>query len=135
MDHITGIEIFNPSLGFAESAPLRMALAQPMVGMLNAQANLLSTFNTSAERWINRRREDAEAARDTLDRMAGCRDLTDFMGIYGDWVQGNMQRMSDDLAALGEQAQALYACGMAGAQRVEEQAKQAAEQMPQAIAA
>jgi len=135
MEQITGTDAFNPSVGFAETAPLRSAMAQPVLAMLNAQANMFATLNHTAANWVTRRREEAESARDAVEKLANCRDANEFMSAYGDWMQGTMQRLSDDLAMLGEHAQALYGSGVAGSRQVAEAAEQAAEQTPHAVAA
>jgi hypothetical protein len=135
MDQITRTDAFNPSVGFAETAQLRSAMAQPVVAMLNAQAGMLAALNDAAANWVTRRREEAEAARDTVEKLAGCRDANEFMSLYGEWMRGTMQRLSDDLGMLGEQAQALYAGSVANTRQVEEAGERAAEQAPHAVAA
>ena len=65
---------------------------------MEAQAALFNHVDMLARRWLERRREALDAARESLEEMRHCRDLAEIFRIQQDWLRGSMQRIGSDFS-------------------------------------
>ena len=76
------------------------ALAQSAESWLAAQAELLASIETLSQDWLRRRREDIDAARDTVQRLSECREPSDIFRVQQDWLAGAIKRAQSDISAV-----------------------------------
>jgi len=86
------------------------SLTWPLEQWLQFQAELLKIADPGLTDWLNRRRDGTTAMLQTLERLAGCRDLGEAMSIQSDWIGGAMKRLGLDAQAVIEQALAVAQC-------------------------
>ncbi len=79
----------------------------PIEAWLRCQAGLLDAAMPVANGWIERRREGANAAFDTFERLARCGDLQEAASIQRDWLEGSVKRLNADLHAIADHAVAV----------------------------
>ena len=84
----------------SDRIPLGSAFAQSAESWLAAQAELLASIETLSQDWLRRRREDIDAARDTVQRLSECREPTDIFRVQQDWLAGAMKRAQSDITAV-----------------------------------
>jgi hypothetical protein len=63
---------------------------------LETQAELLREMNELAQNWTERRREDLDAAQQSMERM---REFADHMRMQQEWIVGSMRRWATDVEA------------------------------------
>ncbi|HZB90556.1 MAG TPA: phasin family protein [Stellaceae bacterium] len=71
---------------------------------VESQTRMFEHFDEVARRWLDRRREALDAARQSFEEMRNTADLGELMRIQQDWVIGSMQRFAADMAEFGTAA-------------------------------
>jgi hypothetical protein len=116
---------FGEFPGF-DSPAMRMA-SQPFDAWLRWQSQVLGAAGPAAEGWLTRRREALEATLRAFSDLATCRDLSDVARIQREWTEGEIERLQEDMRALGAQA---FAMTREIAKAAEEAAETAEEAEP-----
>ena len=98
-----------PSVETAQlvDASITRMIGWPVEAWLRCQEGVLKATEPAAMGWIERRREGANAAFSTFEKLAKCSDLQEVVSIQRDWFEGTMRRFDSDLHALADQAVAL----------------------------
>lgn len=93
-------------LPFFDGSMARM-MSWPVEAWLRAQAGILKASAPVATGWLERRRDAATAALETLERLANCHDLKEATAIQRGWFEDSMKRLDSDLDAFTGQALAV----------------------------
>lgn len=96
-----------PSTQLVDYGSIAQMMARPFEIWLRWQADMLKAAEPVTARWLERRREGTEAALEAIEKLAGCRDLSDAASIQRDWLDGTMKRWSSDIEALTSHTMAL----------------------------
>jgi hypothetical protein len=67
---------------------------------LESQARIFEEFDEVVRRWLDRRREALEAARQSFEEFRNDHSIGGLMRIQQDWVIGSMNRVAADIAEL-----------------------------------
>ena len=79
----------------------------PMEVWLRCQSGLLDVAQPAAAGWIERRRDAANAAIDTFEKLSRCSDLQEAASIHRAWFEGTMKQIDSELHAFADHAVAL----------------------------
>jgi len=119
---LKGLAEFPFFYGFNNQA-MRMSL-WPIQLWLQWQTGMLKAAEQATTEWMVRRREGAEAALHTLERLTACEDPKDASAIQSEWIEQETKRLESDWRALGAQAlfwretaEAVGSAGQAGQER------------------
>ena len=102
----SAVEAASPFPFYFDGSVARM-LSWPVEAWLRAQAGILQASQPMATGWLERRREAATVALDTLGRLATCNDLKEAASIQRGWFEDSMKRFDSDLHAFADQALAV----------------------------
>lgn len=103
---IAGVTASGPETPSLDISITRL-IGWPVEAWLRCQAGMLKAAEPTATGWIERRREGANAAFSTFEKLAKCSDLQEAVSIHRDWFEGTMRRLDSDLHAFADQAVAL----------------------------
>jgi hypothetical protein len=78
-------------------------IAWPFEYCLRLQADALCAVGVSIIDWLRRRREGTDAAYETFERLAACRDFAEAATIQQEWFGGALRRLGSDIEALTDQ--------------------------------
>lgn len=92
-----------------DNTALPELIRQHTESILQAQTELLEGFEEIANDFLDRRRADNETAIKAVEKIYGSGDMGDMLVAYFDWLGGSVRRLTDDAAALSEQAFAVAA--------------------------
>lgn len=67
---------------------------------IESQATFFEHFDEVARRWLDRRREALDAARQSIEDMRQTSDIGEVFRIQQEWVLGSVRRLSADLSEL-----------------------------------
>jgi Phasin protein len=67
---------------------------------IESQARLFEAFDEVARRWLDRRREALDAARQSFEELRNDNSIGGLMRIQQEWVVGSMNRLAADIAEL-----------------------------------
>ena len=81
-------------------ARMTRMMAWPVELWLRSQADMIKAAEPVATGWLERRREDAEAALRALERLSTCPGLSDAATVQREWLDGAMRRLEADMRAL-----------------------------------
>ena len=84
----------------------RMAVL-PVSLWLQWQADLWKAVSPASAEWIKRRQEAVAETLQTVEKLAGCKDMTEAAEIQRAWLENEMRRLESDMRMLGAQASAL----------------------------
>jgi hypothetical protein len=87
-------------------APARL-FVWPFEMMLRLQANMAGAIRESTENWMERRQKAAGDALEALERLIHCNDIGEAVAIQQEWLEGTIQRASDDIDAFANQGAAI----------------------------
>ena len=87
-------------------APTRL-FVWPFEMMLRLQANMVSAIRESTESWAERRQEAADDAVRSFERLIHCKDIGEAVTIQQEWLEGTIQRVSEDFSAFANQNAAI----------------------------
>jgi hypothetical protein len=90
-----------------EGAEGEAAARKGMDLLLGNQTILLHHMNEVTKHWLERRRDDIDAARQSLDDIGHCENWGEVLRIQQEWMLGSMRRLSADLAELASGALSL----------------------------
>ncbi|HUJ97176.1 MAG TPA: phasin family protein [Stellaceae bacterium] len=90
-----------------EGAESEAAARKGMELLLGNQTILLHHMNEMTKRWLERRREDLDAARQSLDDMGGCENWGEVLRVQQQWMLGSMRRLTADLTEFASGALSL----------------------------
>lgn len=76
----------------------------PVEVWLRCQTGLLDIAQPAAAGWIERRRDAANAAIDTFEKLSRCSDLREAASIHRAWFEGTMKQIDSELHAFTDQA-------------------------------
>jgi len=93
----------------SENLALPQTVAGQTDGILKAQAEFLSGMEEIARDWLQRRRQGNEIAIQAAEKIFSCKDPSEMMVAYFDWLGGAMRRLSEEATALSEGAFAVTA--------------------------
>ena len=109
---IAGVPAASADAPAADISITRL-IGWPVEAWLRCQAGLLKAAEPTTTGWIERRREGANAAFSTFEKLTKCSDLQEAVSIHRDWFEGTLRRFDSDLHALADQAVALSQEAMA----------------------
>ena len=75
--------------------------------LVSNQMVLFNQLNEMGKRWLDRRREDIDAARQSLDEIGECESWSDMLRIQQQWMFGSLRRMANDFSELATGALSL----------------------------
>ena len=87
---------------FARGSPLSFdqpaayVFMWPIEMMLRFNANVANTFQEAANSWTERRREAAEDAIETFDKLVRSRDLGEAVTVQQEWLENSIRRIDED---------------------------------------
>jgi Phasin protein len=90
-----------------EGAEGEAAARKGMELLLGNQTILLHHMNEMTKRWLERRRDDIDAARQSLDDISGCENWGEVLRVQQEWMLGSMRRLTADLTELASGALSL----------------------------
>ncbi len=67
---------------------------------VETQARLFEQVDEVARRWLDRRREALDAARQSMEEMRRSSDIADLMRVQQDWVLGAVRRVAADITEM-----------------------------------
>ncbi len=67
---------------------------------VETQARLFEQADEVARRWLDRRREALDAARQSMEEMRRSGDIAELMRIQQDWVLGAVRRVTADITEM-----------------------------------
>jgi hypothetical protein len=67
---------------------------------IESQARLFDAFDEVARRWLERRREALDAARQSLEELRNDNSIGGLVRIQQEWAVGSMNRLAADIAEL-----------------------------------
>jgi hypothetical protein len=88
----------NPEHG-AEGADIRASDF-----WIESQARIFERFDEIARHWLDRRREDLDATRQSFEQLRSSNNIAELMRVQQEWVIGSMNRLAADMAELGTAA-------------------------------
>jgi hypothetical protein len=68
---------------------------------IESQARIFEKFDEIARRWLNRRREALDAARQSFEDLRNDNSIGGLMRIQQEWVIGSMNRLAADITEFG----------------------------------
>jgi hypothetical protein len=90
-----------------EGAEGEAAARKGMELLLGNQTILLHHMNEVTKRWLERRRDDIDAARQSLDDISNCDNWGEVLRVQQEWMLGSMRRLTADLTELASGALSL----------------------------
>jgi hypothetical protein len=90
-----------------EGAEGEAAARKGMELLLGNQTILLHHMNEVTKRWLERRRDDIDAARQSLDDIGNCENWGEVLRVQQEWMLGSMRRLTADLSELASGALSL----------------------------
>ena len=66
--------------------------------LVSNQTMLFNQLNDMSKRWLDRRREDIDAAQQSLDEISKCESWSDLLRIQQQWVLESLRRMANDFS-------------------------------------
>ena len=90
-----------------EGAEGEAAARKGMELLLGNHTILLHHMNEMTKHWLERRRDDIDAARQSLDEMGDCANWGEVLRIQQEWMLGSMRRLTADLTELASGALSL----------------------------
>jgi hypothetical protein len=97
------------------SWPIGLQNVVQMEPWFDDQAELLDETWKMWGAWMNRRQEAIDAAFRMFDTATHCEDATSVIGVYSEWLAGNMKRIIADLDDARDEALRLAAIGQKAA--------------------
>lgn len=89
------------------SGSITRLFSWPVEAWLHCQAEILKAAEPVTSGWLGRRKEAANAALETLEKLTQCNDLNEAVSIHRDWLDGAMRRLESDMHALADHAVAV----------------------------
>ena len=89
------------SRGYEQS---EAAARKGMELLVSNQTMLFNQLNEMGKRWLDRRREDIDAAQQSLDEIGECESWSDMLRIQQQWMLGSFRRMANDFSELASGA-------------------------------
>jgi hypothetical protein len=88
----------NPfAIDWMVSGMLSPAATKGATRLIEAEADLLSDIDSITNRWLQRRRQDVDAARHTLAEMSDAHEPGQILRLHQEWMNGSLQRLSGDI--------------------------------------
>ncbi|HWI29469.1 MAG TPA: phasin family protein [Stellaceae bacterium] len=81
-----------------ESAQGEQAARKGTELWLGNQVMLFDYMNEMTQRWLERRREAFDAARQSLDEMGSCENWGELLRVQQEWLLGSMRRLTADFS-------------------------------------
>jgi hypothetical protein len=75
--------------------------------LVSNQMMLFNQLNEMSKRWLDRRREDIDATRQSLDEIGECESWSEMLRIQQQWMLGSLRRMANDFSELASGALSL----------------------------
>jgi hypothetical protein len=77
------------------------AATRPSELWIESQARMFEEFDEIVRRWLDRRREALDAARQSFEDLRNDNSIGGLMRVHQEWVIGSMNRLAVDIAELG----------------------------------
>jgi hypothetical protein len=92
----------NPEDGAAEGQDEQVVSAATRASVLwiESQARIFEEFDEIVRRWLDRRRDALDAARQSFEDLRNDNSIGGLMRIQQEWVIGSMNRLATDIAEL-----------------------------------
>jgi len=101
---------------------MRFGVSNPLIQWMNVQGEIYSRIGELAESWGKHRMEDAAATRDAVSRLSDSPDANEVASIYGNLMQGAMERAAHDMSEMVTHSQAIWMASMSGARQMRDEA-------------
>lgn len=108
---------------------MRFGVSNPLIHWMNVQREVYSRMGEMAQSWGQHRMEDAEATRDAVSRLTDSPDANQVAAIYGNLMQGAMERAAHDMSDMVTHSQAIWMAGMSGARDIQNEAMSGAREV------
>jgi hypothetical protein len=73
-------------------------------GLMDVQVQLFEQFDHVASQWLDHRREDLDATRQSIDELRNCERMDEVLRVQQEWMNGSMRRLWEDWTACAKVA-------------------------------
>jgi len=71
---------------------------------IESQARIFARFDEIARHWLDRRREELDATRQSFEQLRSSNNIAELMRIQQEWMIGSINRLAADIAELSTAA-------------------------------